>query len=241
MSFIRARRGLICALLAGLVAAACSSSGPGPHVGAPKLPHTYLFDKAGAPDAAWVVYDSAHSGDPHARVPSLVNVEHGVLRVATTGDQGSGLCLCGATAKPEKPYGRWDVRARVSVNPDHGFAILLWPNSNRWPQDGEIDLAEFPGDNRSLLQTTLHYGAENHRVMKFTHGNFATWHTYSVDWRPSALTFLLDGRTVLRVTDQAAIPNTPMHLALQAGVNEGVTAPSDTSATLDVARVRVSR
>jgi beta-glucanase (GH16 family) len=187
------------------------------------------------------VYDSTHGAEPHARVPSLVTVEHGVLHVSTSGDQGSGLCLCGPSAKPDKPYGRWDVRARASVNPDHGFAILLWPNSNRWPQDGEIDIAEFPGDNRSLLQTTVHYGADNHRIMKITHGDFATWHTYSVVWRPSALTFLLDGRTVLHVTDRAAIPHTPMHLALQAGVNSDVTAASDTSATLDVASVRVSK
>jgi hypothetical protein len=233
------RRALSCALLACL-AAACSSD---PQSRPPSGPHAYGFADAaptGGPDAPWVVYDTTNTSDPHARVPSLVSVSHGVLHVMTTGDQGSGLCLCGPTAKPAKPYGRWDVRARASVNADHGFAILLWPNSNRWPQDGEIDFAEFPGENRSLLQTTVHYGADNHTIMKFTHGDFARWHTYSVVWRPSALTFLLDGRTVLRVTDRAAIPSTPMHLALQAGVDSGVSIPSDTTATLDVTQVRVS-
>lgn len=186
------------------------------------------------------MYDTTHSSDPHARVPSLVGVSNGILHIITRGDEGSGLCLCGAGAKPDKPYGRWDVRAKASVNADHGFAILLWPNSNVWPQDGEIDIAEFPGDNRSLLQATVHYGSTNQKIMKFTHGNFAKWHTYSVIWRPSSIRFLLDGRTVLRVTNRAAIPTTPMHLALQAGVNEGGSVPSDTSATLDVSEVRVS-
>lgn len=240
MSFPRVRRTLSFALISCLVGAACSSAPQPRHSSS----HTYRFGTAvptGGPDSDWVVYDTTRSSDPHARVPSLVSVSHGVLHVTTTGDQGSGLCLCGPSAEPARPYGRWDVRARASVNPDHGFAILLWPNSNRWPRDGEVDIAEFPGDNRSLLQTTLHYGAANHRIMHFTHGDFARWHTYSVVWRRSVLEFLLDGRTVLRVTDRAAIPSTPMHLALQAGINAGVATPSDTSATLDVTRVRVSR
>ncbi len=93
----------------------------------------------------WAVYDTTHSKAPSARVPSLVTVSGGALHVATVGAKGSGLCLCRNAAKPTKPYGRWDIRARVSKNADHGFAMLLWPNAENWPVGGEIDMAEFPG------------------------------------------------------------------------------------------------
>lgn len=227
------RRSVVTGLAALLAVAGCSSSSPSASSGN----QLYKFS-GGELDSDWVVYDSTKSSDPDARVPSLVTVSGGELHVATSGSKGSGLCLCGADVKPTQPYGRWDVRARASVNPDHGFAILLWPNSGKWPEDGELDIAEFPGSNRSLLQTTVHYGTTNRKIMKFTHGDFAAWHTYSVVWRPTAVTYLVDDRPVLRVTDRAAIPTDAMHLALQAGADSDH--PSDTTATLDVAWVKYS-
>lgn len=192
---------------------------------------TYSFTRL---DHDWAVYDNP----PTARVPSLVGVAGGELHVRTTGRKGSGLCLCRGPAYTEAPYARWDVRARASRNADHGFAIMLWPNGT-WPEAGEIDLAEFPGRGRRLLQTTVHYTAANRQITKFTKGDFARWHTYSVIWRATSLTYLLDGRTVMRVTNPVAIPRGKMHLAIQAGPDAAK--PSATQAHLDVDWVRVAR
>jgi hypothetical protein len=217
-----------------LMLSACTSSSPSTSTPV----HTYLFS-ASSLQREWAIYDTTGTAEPHSRVPSLVTVTHGVLHVTTTGDQGSGLCLCKSGVKPAAPYGRWDVRARAGVGAGHGFAILLWPNSNHWPQDGEIDIAEFPGTTRMLLQTTVHYGADNRHLQDFTPGNFAAWHTYSVIWRRTSITFLVDGRPVHRVVDPAAIPTHPMHLALQAGADSSIASPA--SATLDVAWVKMYR
>ncbi len=229
------RRIASAALACLLLLAACTSGSTS--TGGPSA-HTYLFSVTTL-KRDWAIYDSTKSADPHARVPSLVTVSHGILHVTTTADEGSGLCLCRPGAKPTAPYGRWDVRARAGAGTGHGFAILLWPNSNHWPQDGEIDIAEFPGLTRSLLQTTVHYGADNHQLQDFAHGNFAAWHTYSVIWRRTSITFLVDGVPIHRVVDPAAIPTTAMHLALQAGADSNTS--SSVSATLDVAWVKMYR
>ncbi len=183
----------------------------------------------------WAVYDNAGA---QPRVPSLVTVSHGALHVATNGAQGSGLCLCRGSRNTIAPYGRWDVRARASRNADHGFAIMLWPQG-QWPAAGEIDLAEFPGKRRNILQTTVHYTSANRQFTKFTKGDFTRWHTISVIWRRTSLNYLLDGRSVMRVTTPAAIPSGPMHMAIQAGAD--TSKPSATRAQLDVDWVKITR
>jgi hypothetical protein len=199
--------------------------------GAATWHRTYTFNRL---SHDWSVYNNGA-----ARVRSLLSVSNGALHVATVGAKGSGLCLCRAGRNTVAPYARWDVRARASRNADHGFAIMLWPDKGRWPVAGEIDLAEFPGTRRNLLQTTVHYGATNRQVTRFTKGDFTKWHTYSVIWRRASLTYLLDGRRVMRITDPVKIPTGPMHLALQAGPD--VAHPSATRARLDVDWVRITR
>ncbi len=204
------------------------------------LVRTYTF--AGSTlSPNWAVYDTTHSTSPVARVPSLVTTSGGVLHVATVGAKGSGLCLCRKPAMPTKPYGRWDIRARVSKNTDHGFAMLLWPNAENWPIGGEIDLAEFPGAARSRVQAAVHYGADNRKHVGFVSGSFTTWHTYSVVWTATSITYSIDGRPFFTVRDRVAIPKGPMHLVLQAGVNSGVRAATNTRAALDVDWVKVYR
>lgn len=213
--------------------------GLAPSASAATWSRTYTFNATTRLNPAWVRYDTTWTNQPDTRVPSLVTVSNGALHVATTAGKGSGLCLCHGVHNTVAPFGRWDVRARASRNADHGFAIMLWPDAGGWPRTGEIDLAEFPGRSRSMLQTTVHYTAANRQITKFTKGDFTKWHTYSVVWRRTSLTYLLDGRTVMRVTKAAAIPTGPMHLALQAGPD--VAHPSATRAHLDVDWVRITR
>ena len=187
----------------------------------------------------WGVYDSAWSGDPYSRVPSLVTVSGGVLHVKTTYRSGSGLCLCVDGGNPAKPYGRWVIRARATRNSDHGFAIMLWPVAEDWPRGGEIDIAEFPTADRKHVAFTVHYGTANLQIARNFTGDFAKWHNYAVVWTPTFIQYRIDGRVLTTVTDRAAIPSRPMHLALQGGTT--VANPSHTSSTLDVAWVRSYR
>jgi beta-glucanase (GH16 family) len=55
------------------------------------------------------------------------------------------------------------------------------------------------------------------------------WHTAVIEWLPSRVTFLLDGRVIGNSTDTARIPSTPMHFLLQNGGSFGVSSPDSTS------------
>lgn len=200
------------------------------------LVHHFTFSGTEVDPSVWGVYNTngSWSKDRDARRPELVTVSNNTLRVTATGPKGSGLCLCKASVKPTTPYGRYEIRARASANTDHGFAMLLWPNAENWPAGGEIDIAEYNAA-RSKLWTTVHYSTTNKRYISGTLGDYTQWHTYGVEWTASDITYYVDGVVLMTVTDPAAIPRQAMHLALQAGTNEGVKSPSNTSATLDVA------
>jgi len=109
-------------------------------------------------------------------------------------------------------YGRFSVRMKADPLRGYGATFLLWPDSDIW-SEGEIDFPEStfsgvakgynhcpgnPADNCLWFNTDAHYDA---------------WHTYTIDWRPEKLTFLLDGVVVGSTTKH--IPSTPMHWVMQ--------------------------
>lgn len=137
--------------------------------------------------------------------------------------------LPGATAQAAKTayqlYGRYEVRFRVST-PAAGWhpAWLLWPQSEVWPGDGEIDYPEgglmgtiaafnhrqggTSGNDQDVFETTTPFGTG--------------WHVAVTEWGPNTLKFILDGVTIGTVTTR--IPNTPMRYVLQ---TENADDPSD--------------
>ena len=114
-------------------------------------------------------------------------------------------------------YGRYAVRFWADTIPGYKLAWLLWPESEVWPRDGEVD---FPDQD-------LNPGA---RVHAFMHRQGATagsdqdayatevpisgaWHVAIIEWKPDSLTFLLDGEVIGHSTQR--VPNTPMRWVLQ--------------------------
>ncbi len=204
----------------------------------PQDQNLVLFDDfTGSLANWWTVYNTTGSSQPTARVPSLISVSGGALHVATAGSSGSGLCLCGPGSASSSAYGRWDVRARLGANADHGFAILLWPNAENWPVGGEIDLAEPLNASRQNILFTVHYTANNLEDKLVFPGDYTGYHTFSVEWAPTYIKYWIDGALEATITDPAQIPSGAMHLALQAGAD--TSNPSATSAVMDVDWVKV--
>jgi hypothetical protein len=126
-------------------------------------------------------------------------------------------------------YGRYTVRFRADPVPGYKTAWLLWPDSENWPQDGEIDFPE--GDLNSTIDAFMHRengtsGASQDAYS--TSATYTSWHTATIEWLPSSLTFILDGQVIGTSTSQ--IPNTPMHLVFQTETSLSGPAPSDSAA-----------
>lgn len=110
-------------------------------------------------------------------------------------------------------YGRFSVRFQADALAGFKTAFLLWPDSNIW-NDGEIDFPE--GGLNSTMWGYNHCPGNPSRNCAYTdtgvsHGS--GYHTLTIDWKPTALTYLIDGRVSNTVTTN--IPSRPMHWVLQ--------------------------
>src|SRR5262249_38755014 len=109
---------------------------------------------------------------------------------------------------------RYSIRFRADKVPGYKLAWLLWPDSETWPRDGEIDFPE--GDAGGPICAYLHYAGGTSPHSQDVHCSEQasdTWHTASIEWTSTAATFILDGDVVGRST--ARIPDVSMHWVIQ--------------------------
>jgi beta-glucanase (GH16 family) len=126
-------------------------------------------------------------------------------------------------------YGRYMIRMRADVLPGYKLGVVLWPDSGAWPKDGEID---FPEANLGgPIRGFMHYqnGVTRSDQAAFsTATTYARWHTATITWLPGSVTFQLDGHLVGRVRKR--IPNSPMHLIIQAETQIRGSGPANSTA-----------
>jgi hypothetical protein len=126
-------------------------------------------------------------------------------------------------------YGRYTVRFRADPVPGYKTAWLLWPDSEVWPGDGEIDFPE--GDLTSTIDAFMHWqnGTSGSSQDAYTtNTTYSSWHTATIEWLPGSITFILDGQVIGRSTSN--IPSTPMHLVLQTETALSGAAPATSAA-----------
>jgi hypothetical protein len=176
----------------------------------------------------WFAYPDGWPGTPATGVyaPSRgISVEDGALdydlRMGTM--NGVSVHMIEA-AVPKIPsgaenggllYGRYVIRARWDPLSSYHISFLLWPDSNQWPHDGEID---YPEANMASTDVSAFMHWQNGTSGRDQDAydvyiDPRDWHTYEIDWLPSSVSFYLDGRLIGRSTTN--VPDTPMHWVLQ--------------------------
>lgn len=123
-------------------------------------------------------------------------------------------------------YGRYAIRFRADSLHGYKTAWLLWPDSNTWPADGEMDFPE--GDLDSTINAYLHWmnGTSGNSQDAFpTTVTYNSWHTAVLTWTPLGTTFTLDGSVVGTDTNLSLIPSTPMHWVIQTETSTDGTGP----------------
>jgi hypothetical protein len=168
-------------------------------------------------------------------------------RVLSTGDGRLRFALryedreflgAAVLAKPTKGqlYGRYAIRWRADPVAGYGLAFLLWPDSDEWPRDGEIDFPE--GSLDGTTHAYAHYANPDGGQDSFNTGvTMQDWHTSVLEWTPDAVSFFLDGALVGRSTTD--VPHKPMHLVLQAGTAGSDEPPRDAHGDIEVDWVNV--
>ena len=111
-------------------------------------------------------------------------------------------------------YGRYILRMRAQAVDGYKASLLLWPDSETWPRDGEIDYPE--ADLGGLIHAYLHFQSATtggQQAGFVTAETYGPWHTMTLTWLPHFVQFQLDNQIVGTVT--TGIPNTPMHPIIQ--------------------------
>lgn len=202
----------------------------------------YFFDFDQPLGPEWIVYDSIGHAGWGLRRPSAVEVrsDHaeaavgGVLAITAAmgdGDDAELVVSGGTKLRFPQVFGRYTVRLRVDGDPSDvtSGVVLLWPESNQHPRDGEIDIVESWRDRRTRtpVESNLHWlrpGAQP----PFDRGDDATvglshpgvdgtrWHVFDLEWREDVVSVAVDGGPpVVLSTDPAHIASWAMEPTIQ--------------------------
>lgn len=175
----------------------------------------------GADGQKWLTYPQTFT-DTYQHRPyrpdQVLSVSNGTLDYYLHNVDGQPA---GANPSPILPngtqyqtYGRYSVRlkADTSTLSEYHIAFLLWPQSELWPNDGEVDFPE--GALSSTSKAFAHYArATGGQDGADTGKTFTDWHVYTVEWLPGHVRFYLDDNLVLDSTKY--VPSKPMRWQLQ--------------------------
>lgn len=121
----------------------------------------------------------------------------GVLR--QTGEANGDTGWLGA--KFGQQYGRWEARVRSEATGDGGDTyhplLILWPDSDQWPQDGEYDYLENMAPGEDCAEAYIHYPHQPGEVQQ-EHAqkcgvDLTQWHNIAVEWTPEHVKGFVDG------------------------------------------------
>lgn len=197
--------------------------------------------------------------------PDLVNVSDGALHLSINKPKPSspwaGYCrytdgMVSTNGIFSQQYGRFEARVRPDAYSARGLheAFWMWPSdpaatSATWPESGEIDVAETYSGLPNMAIPYLHYTAnDNGGWVPGVNTQFncaasrGQYNTFTLEWSPTKLTFIINGKTCLVNTSADPAFQKPYMLALTQSIGVGNNAPSlDTPmpSTMDVDYVRV--
>lgn len=209
------------ALFGGLVAApaddgttAAEAHGWGAPVAADE------FGGTAVDESRWDRYGDypGHNGNG-MRLKSHDTVAGGHLTISGDADGNTG----GMAWKGGRTHGRWEARMRVTQDDRGGHryhpVLILWPDSEQWPEGGEVDYAETDAGTTSMA-AFLHYGDGSPAGAQHAYDlpgalDLTQWHNYAVEWTADHLAGYVDGREWFRDTSGEVQPPGPMHQTIQ--------------------------
>ncbi len=164
----------------------------------------------------WSLYDGPGHNNNGLRRPTAFSVADGILTV--TAEMKDGQLVSGGMAHVKNyKFGRFEARVRADDDPSYATSavLLTWPQSERWPIDGENDFYETTTNRRQSFHTYIHYGSDNKQYHKEHLFNATQWHTVAMEWSPDAIRIYVDDVLQWTLEDKNAIPTVPHHMTIQ--------------------------
>ncbi|OGO54941.1 MAG: hypothetical protein A2V85_11190 [Chloroflexi bacterium RBG_16_72_14] len=162
--------------------------------------------------------------------PEIVSFQNGVMDIWLHTENGVHKVAAPLPRVPggDQTYGRYAVRFKADPVKGYKTAWLLWPKSNVWPGEGEIDFPE--GNLDGSIWAFMHRdnatsGSDQDAFS--TGATYSSWHTAIIEWAPSSIRFIFDDRVI--GTSTSRIPNSPMHWVLQTETRLDGTVPADSA------------
>lgn len=164
----------------------------------------------------------------------IISAQNGVLDIYLRSENGRPLSAAPVPlvngAWGGQTYGRFSVRMKADPVAGYGASFLLWSDTDTWT-DGEIDFPE--SGLRDVVKGYNHCltGDPSKNCLWFnTDKRYDSWRTYTIDWRPEKLTFLIDGVPVGWTTTH--IPKAKMHWVMQIETPNPTTAAANSGHVL---------
>lgn len=133
----------------------------------------------------------------------------------------SGLVITGGRKGQKAPgftfkYGY--AEARVKVPAGKGLWPAFWLLPVDYESRPEIDVMEILGHEPWVQHMNYHYPGGD-KGSSWSGPDFSKdWHTFAIDWTPSAIVWYVDGVERYRFTDKSHISNEPEYLLLNLAV-----------------------
>lgn len=146
---------------------------------------------------------SPYSGPGHAgngrRVAGNNVVGNGYLRQvgAANGDSA------GLASTFNQRYGKWEARVRSNGSGSGSTyhpVLIIWPQSDRWPADGEYDFLENGSPGAACAESYIHYPHPRTPVQQeFKRETncgapLSEWHHVAFEWTPQFVAGYIDGK-----------------------------------------------
>ncbi|HEX2132781.1 MAG TPA: glycoside hydrolase family 16 protein [Actinophytocola sp.] len=148
----------------------------------------------GGVDQCW----PGHAGNGR-RCDKNTRVVGGLLRQTGEANGDSGWLA----SKFGQRYGRWEARVRSQAtgeNNDRQYhpLLILWPDSDRWPEDGEYDYLENGAPGEDCAEAFIHYPHDADAPVQQEHAekcgvDLTQWHNVGIEWTPDHVKGFIDG------------------------------------------------
>jgi len=218
------------------------------------------FDVDGVPDPAKWTYDLGMGSNgwgngesqSYTNAADNISISDGMLKI-TAKKEGAGYTS--ARIKTENlyefTYGRVEARAKLPSGGGTWPAIWMLGEdyaSNIWPGCGEMDIMEHVGNNQNEIFATLHYdGRSGGNGVTSSIADFddvsEAFHTYTIDWSPEEIVFLMDDIVYHRVPNNASLPfDSDFFLIMNVAIGGsfgGTIDPAFTESSMEVDYIRV--